>query len=306
VVQLHVKEPNNCIMHPTLLLILLLFVVFPSLYALWQWARLLRGRQAGGKPGWATALNMGVLYALAYNTIFFLQELFLVLGKTWIGIDAVLYHNNHSYESNDPRAELMQGTGAAGIFLVGLLFLLLERSMKGGGWLRLLSLWLAMNGLLQSLPQFATSMMAPDTDTGQSLTYLGLNSGLAGYLVSISSFLLIFLLLIYFGRRTLRFAPLGESIRDRALYARQAILFGMLIGTVLIVPFRIPPFDRILSAVFLLLLTAPVMMAFSWQKGVVTTNSEVNQKFFWLPMALLILLLLFFQLVLVPGVVFKA
>jgi hypothetical protein len=34
-------------------------------------------------PGFATIINSAMLYALAFNLIFFIQELFLALGKKW-------------------------------------------------------------------------------------------------------------------------------------------------------------------------------------------------------------------------------
>ena len=48
-------------------------------------------------PFWPVVINSAVLYALAFNLIFFIQELFLTLGKRWLGLKAVLYHNNHNW-----------------------------------------------------------------------------------------------------------------------------------------------------------------------------------------------------------------
>ena len=71
-----------------------------------------RNLNVSKKSSYHTVLiNSAVLYAIAFNFIFFLQELFLVLGKKAIGLKAYLYHNNHSWDGVNPMASLMQGSG---------------------------------------------------------------------------------------------------------------------------------------------------------------------------------------------------
>ena len=62
-------------------------------------------------------INSAVLYALAFNIIFFIQELFLALGKRWLGLKAILYHYNHYWEGTHPMESLAQGYGAAAILV---------------------------------------------------------------------------------------------------------------------------------------------------------------------------------------------
>src|ERR1700733_13788686 len=68
---------------------------------------------------WALAITSALLYALAFNLIFFIQELFLVLPKAFTpGLRPTLFHNNHRWEGDNSLASLFQGTGALGIFLI--------------------------------------------------------------------------------------------------------------------------------------------------------------------------------------------
>ena len=56
----------------------------------------------------AALINSAVMFALAFNLIFFFQELFLVLGKKALGLTAYLYHNNHSWDGSHPMENLIQ------------------------------------------------------------------------------------------------------------------------------------------------------------------------------------------------------
>jgi hypothetical protein len=42
----------------------------------------------GRREIFSVVVKSSILYALAYNLIFFIQELFLTLGKKWIGLKA--------------------------------------------------------------------------------------------------------------------------------------------------------------------------------------------------------------------------
>jgi len=71
------------------------------------------------ESNYVALINSAGLYAIPYNVIFLIQELFLVVGKNSLGLTAYLYHNNHSWDGEHPMASLMQGSGALAIFLVG-------------------------------------------------------------------------------------------------------------------------------------------------------------------------------------------
>lgn len=82
---------------------------------------------------WRLCLSSALFYTLAFNLIFFIQELFLVLPKAFTpNIVPVLFHNNHDWTGENPLARLFQGTGAVAIFLIGILALgwLSKRPLK--------------------------------------------------------------------------------------------------------------------------------------------------------------------------------
>ena len=75
-------------------------------------------------PAWPRIINFAVLYALAFNVVFFFQELFLVLPKAFMpGLRPTLFHNDHSWEGTNRAVELAQGSGALAIFIIGLILI---------------------------------------------------------------------------------------------------------------------------------------------------------------------------------------
>ena len=157
---------------------------------------------------------------------------------------------------------------------------------------------------MQSLPQFATAGMAPETDTGQALQYLAPGTETTWVITGLS-YLMMVAALLFFPKLLLTAAPDGSTPLKRFYYLRQIVLWGGLAAVLLIIPFRIPPASRIMAVVFLVMLCLPLMMAFGWKMGPVQgSDNMINQKVLWLPILMLLLLLLFFQLVLAPGLVF--
>ena len=69
---------------------------------------------------WRQTIGSALLYTLAFNLTFFIQELFLVVPKVLTpGLRPTLYHNNHLWLGENPLARLFQGTGALAIFISG-------------------------------------------------------------------------------------------------------------------------------------------------------------------------------------------
>ncbi len=261
---------------------------------------------ADQKPVGVLIINSAVLYALAFNVIFFIQELFLALGKRWLGLKAVLYHNNHNWYGSHPMESLAQGYGAAAIFLTGLICLFLaNRTKKSSHWTHLFLLWLAFQGLVQSIPQFITAKVATDTDTGQAFTYLGIGEGL-GIVISIAGIVAMLYLGVIFSKYLLRLAPSIDIISTasgRFGYLFRIALMASLVGIILIVPFRIMPWDRALAPVMVTLISIPMVFAHGWKTKVTNTiNSNVNKKLLFVPIVLLLIVLLVFQLVLAKGI----
>ena len=193
----------------------LLLLVIPLFWGLYGYFRSRKEiKHSFEKKGTSLPLivNSAVLYALAFNVIFFIQELFLALGKKWLGLKAYLYHNNHSWDGNHPMESLAQGYGATAIFITGLICLFIARRIKRSThWLQLFFLWLAFEGLAQSLPQFITAAGAPDTDTGQAYTYLAIPEKL-GLLISVAGLILMLATAIAYSRYLLQLAPSGEYV----------------------------------------------------------------------------------------------
>src|SRR5262245_8019190 len=94
---------------------------------------------------WSTVFVSALLYALAFNLIFFVQEVFLVVPKALTpGLHPTLFHNNHLWTGDNPLASLFQGTGALATAIVGLACLFAVRTgrPRAGAW-RLFVLWMA-------------------------------------------------------------------------------------------------------------------------------------------------------------------
>lgn len=181
-------------------------------------------------------LHSTLLAVLAFNLVFFLQELFLVLPKALVpGLNPTLFHNNHDWAGSDPVAELLQGTGALAILIVALALLWRLCRTGGGATFRLLLVWIAFSGLYQALPQVVIGAFVPMNDVGRAMTWLGL--GDADKYVAAA---LAVLAMILAGRALAPlfrgFAPEGKAGRTIFLVAT----LPALVAIPLILPFRVP------------------------------------------------------------------
>ena len=81
------------------------------------------------RQSWRLVVSSTLLYTLAFNLTFFIQELFLVVPKALTpDLRPTLYHNNHLWQGENPIAHLLQGTGALAIFISATVcMVLLER-----------------------------------------------------------------------------------------------------------------------------------------------------------------------------------
>jgi len=257
-------------------------------------------------PAFVLTINSAVLYALAFNIIFFIQELFLALGKRWLGLKAVLYHNNHNWYGEHPMDDLAQAYGAVAILTTGIICLIIARALKDSKhWLQLFFLWMSFQGFAQSLPQFITAFMAPDTDTGQAFTYLGLSQTI-GWIISVTGIIAMLWIGSLFTKYLLQLSPSGfisENAASRFGYLFRIALLASLIGIILIIPFRIMPWERASAPVFVTLLSIPMVFAHAWKiNPLAPIDSDINKRIFIMPVILLIVLLLIFQLILAKGV----
>src|SRR5207302_1407468 len=143
----------------------------------------LRARRAGGPDtraaipwSWTLTLGSALLYTLAFNLTFFIQELFLVLPKAFLpGVRPTLFHNNDDWVGENPLTSLFQGTGALAIFVSGIAFgFLLHRRAVRSSTLRQFIIWMAYHSLFQSLPQAPWGALNTGGDVGVAMHYLGL------------------------------------------------------------------------------------------------------------------------------------
>jgi len=281
----------------------------PILWGVRNWAKYKKASAPEGIANYTTMINSSVLYAIAFNLIFFLQELFLVLGKKALGLEAILYHNNHNWEGEHPMTLLMQGSGALAIFLIGLICLAIFHFLKNSKsiW-KLFVLWLAFHGLVQSLPQVAVAYLDPSTDVGEALVgYLNLSQPLH-IILALSSIIAIAMVNIWFSRQLLEFVSNDVDLNNpkaKFMYIRFIAVGAAIIGSLLIVPFRIPPIGQAITPFIIFVFSIPWIWASATvSKHIRRTSNRINENIYWSPIVFLVLLLIFFQLVLAPGVEF--
>lgn len=286
-----------------------LLLLGPVLWGIRNWLKYKGTAAPTASSNYITLLNSAVLYALAFNIIFFWQELFLVLGKKVLGLEAYLYHNNHTWDGDHPMASLMQGSGALAIFVVGLICLGVLHFMPNTKsiW-RLFVLWLAFHGLIQSIPQVAIAFLDPGTDVGEALVgYLQLSQAL---LISLAlmSIAATAWLSSWFSRLLLSFAPLAVDLNHpkvKLKYIRLIAVGAALMGSILVVPFRILPLSQAITPFVIFVCSIPwTWSAAAISKPARSTSGDINEKIKWIPIVSLVLLLIFFRVVLAPGLVF--
>lgn len=266
----------------------------PSARASWDWTRV-----------FVSAL----LYTLAFNLTFFIQELFLVLPKALTpGLHPTLFHNNHRWEGQHALASLFQGTGALATALAGLACLLWVRhSASRSMQLRLGLLWMAYCGLFMALPQVVIGALSSGSDVGMAMAYLQWSPAVktAAALLALIAMPLLAMAMV---RPTLALAEAAGEIataRGRTRLALQFVVLPAAIGTALVIPFRVPRelIEVVLLPVLVMLVGVPWMLAGAWRvRDAVASGRRVES--FVLPLLAAIALLLVFQLLLRPGVAF--
>jgi hypothetical protein len=109
-----------------------------------------------------------------------------------------------------------------------------------------------------------------------------------------------------FTKYLLQLAPshsIVENAKSRFGYLFRIALTASLIGIILIIPFRIMPWNRASAPFFVTLLSIPMVFAHAWKiKPFVPINNDVNKKIFIVPVIMLVILLLIFQLILAKGI----
>jgi hypothetical protein len=255
-------------------------------------------------------INSALLYALAFNLTFFIQELFLVLPKALTpGLRPTLFHNNHSWEGENPLASLFQGTGALAILLTGVACaLFLRRGAARSTTVRLFLIWMTYNGLLQSLPQVVIGAVNPRNDVGMAMDYLGLGA-MAKTAAALVALATIPLAALWLRRPLLSLAEdpaCISSARARTRFIFHAATLPALAAILLIIPFRIPRewIEVVILPAVVTVIGIAWLQAGAWHVNGVKTQGSSGVGSIALPLGALLFLLLVFQLLLRPGVRF--
>jgi hypothetical protein len=267
---------------------------------------------SGSKPRWDLRLSAVscLCYVLAFNLVFVVQELFLVLPKAMTpGLHPVLFHNNHNWSGHHPLEKLFQGTGALVILLLGLGALAwVKRRPPRDITLRLFVTWLAFQGVFQSLPQVVVGAALPENDVGMAMDYLRLSRG-AMIHAAVWALAAMAIFGAILSRRFLELATNPAEIEARG--RRTAFVFQIatlpaLAGAALLVPFRVPgSLDQVaIWPALVAVIGIAWVQAWAWRTPDVQPAPVTGAPSIRVPLAALIAVLAVFQLVLRPGIAF--
>jgi len=243
------------------------------------------------------ALCSALLYTLAYNLTFFIQELFLVVPKALTpGLRPTLFHNNHTWAGQHPLASLFQGTGALATLISGAICLLLLRGDRvRSTTVRLFLIWMAFHGFFQALPQFVIGAMVPGNDVGMAMDFFHM-SQTAKWIAASLAFVAI--------------VPIAARLARQLLGLSNSLL---MIATVpalaaipLIIAFRVPRemLEVLLPPVLVTIVGLTAIHATAWRVRGESVAREPDPVSIVYPLAAVSALLLIFQLVLRPGIAF--
>lgn len=256
-----------------------------------------------------TWLSM-LLFVLAFNLTFFIQELFLVLPKAFTpGLRVTLFHNNHSWEGEHPLAKLFQGAGASATAIVALVCIgLLRWNAARSTTLRLFLIWMAYCGLFMALPQVAIGALSDGSDVGMAMNYLGWSAA------SRTVAALVSLALVAPIARWLTHAMLGLANSDAQIAtagARTRFVFWtatlpVVAAIVPILAFRVPRewIEVVLPPIVIGWIGVVWMQAGAWRIRDAEAKSDADERSSFWPLLAVLLLLLIFQCVLRPGIRF--
>lgn len=269
----------------------------------WQWvlaawiaamivvpAGLALANRGAGRSGHGSGNMLASLlaYAVAFDLAFIAQELALVLPKALVpGLHPILFHNNHDWTGDAPVAELLQGTGALTVLLLGLASLVWR---PRNPTLRLLVAWFSYSALIQSLAQGVVAAMLPGNDVGRAWIYLGLPAAARLVIAALSVAAMILLLRAV----AARLADAGVGVRAAAV--------SLMAGTLLVLPYRVPgAIDQVvLVPVAVALIGGEWLLWWLARKSVVAAESASSRILAGLAGAILLI----FQFVLRPGIAF--
>jgi hypothetical protein len=246
------------------------------------------------QPGWRLAISSTLLYTLAFNLTFFIQELFLVVPKALTpGLRPTLFHNNHTWQGAHPLASLFQGTGAFATFITALVCMLLLRTDRvRSTTLRLFLIWMAFSGFFQALPQVVIGAFVPANDVGMAMDYFHMTS--AAKTIAACAALAAMI-------------PIGMCLA-REMLRLMSLKFALsaLAAIPLIVAFRVPRelLEVLLPPMLSTIVGLVAIYATAWRVRAVPRIGDAQPASISYPLAAVVALLLIFQLLLRPGIEF--
>jgi len=278
-----------------------LFLAMPMAYSCWRWLRGTAEAQAAWD--WRLTLTSTLAFALAFNLMFFVQELFLVLPKALVpGLEPTLFHNNHLWRGHHALVDLLQGTGALATVLAGAIFSawLIHRTPRGDVT-RLLVFWLALLGFLSALPQVVIGTVILQNDVGRAMSYFDFSPG-ARLLASIGAFIAM---AFACWRLTPYLLSAVPPVTPRPAAGFRVGVLPCLLAIPIIVLFRIPnaAIEVLLPPCVDAAIAAVWIQAAAWRAAPANAGAPRSEPLFWLLIALGGLLA-FFQLVLRRGINF--
>jgi hypothetical protein len=82
------------------------------------------------------------------------------------------------------------------------------------------------------------------------------------------------------------------------------VIIASFLGAMICIPFRIMPWTRAVTPFMVTLISVPMIWTYGWKVSPVkVVDNIINHKIVLLPILILLLLLVFFQLVLAKGLV---
>lgn len=289
---------------------LVVVVAGPLALGVTGWFKARRTPPGSGRANWKLIVASALLYVLAFNLTFFIQELALVLPKALTpGLRPTLFHNNHSWDGASPLAALFQGTGALATLLTGLVCAILLRLGAGKSTTRRLFLfWMAYSGVFLALPQVVIGALSDQSDVGMAMGYFKLGAAdktiaalLALAAIPLAAFWIGRLLVSRVGSQE----QVGDAKGRKSIVFQNATLPGILALPVILL-FRVPR-----EWIEVLLVPAVVTAAgLAWMQAgawCVSTQAAGNGgavDSISRPLVAVLCLLLIFQVLLRPGIHF--
>lgn len=262
------------------------------------------------RHGWRFAIASALLYTLAFNLTFFIQELFLVVPKAFVpALQPTLFHNNHLWLGHHPLENLFQGTGALATFISGVVCILLLRAGRVRSTTgRLLLFWMAFSGFFMSLPQVVVGALVPENDVGMAMDYLQMSPA-AKAVAAVAALAAIAPISIALSRILFSFAhdpaEVGSGFTRTRFVARVATL-PALAAIPLIFAFRVPRnwIEVAIVPVVVTIVGVIAIHSVAWRVQSASATQDARPVSIAYALAAVIVLLLVFQLVLRPGIGF--